>query len=226
MVLVQGQFADLSQQYAKLTTEKENLQKEYDDLKEKYTEMSADYDETKRELKENNEELDKVKGEMVFSKQQEIQTKLTKFKHENEDYAKSIKLQQERILGLQDELQSSHIARRQYTKTIEDLEARIGQTDKEKQQSKEALAEMNAKLISSETQLDDAKHKEKVLNEKHSKEIKSLKEKHKLEVDKLEMGFQETLRQNEKKMQELQTLRLSHSDFFEYIVFLTLIICT
>ena len=114
--------------------------------------MSVDLAETKNKLRENNEELDKVKGEMVFSKQQEIQTKLTKFKRENEDYVKSIKLQQERILSLQDQLQSGHIATKQYTKTIEDLEARIGHTDKEKQQSKEALAEMNAKLISSETQ--------------------------------------------------------------------------
>ena len=55
--------------------------------------------------------------------------------------------------------------------------------------------------------MDDAKHKEKVLIEKHLKEIKSLKDQHKHEVNKLEMGFQETLRQNEKKMQELQTLR-------------------
>ena len=112
--------------------------------------MSKDYATMKEKLSANNEELNKVRGDMVFSKQQEIQTKLTKLSSENEEYAKSIKLQQERILSLQDQLQSSHIATRQYTKTIEDLEARIHSSDKQKVQAKAVLtvlaANQNIKL--------------------------------------------------------------------------------
>merc|ERR1712154_142063 len=74
-------------------------------------------------------------------------------------------------------------------------------------QAKQALNEMNHKLVTSQTQLDDEQHLILVINEKHQKEIKALKEKHHQEIDKLERGFQETLRQNEKKMQDLQTLR-------------------
>merc|ERR1712157_675864 len=91
-----GQLADLSQQYSELTTN--------------HNKMSIEYEKMKVSLNKNNEELDKVKGDMVFSKQQEIQQKLTLIKQENATYAKSIKGQQERILSLQDQLQSSQMA--------------------------------------------------------------------------------------------------------------------
>merc|ERR1719242_1641004 len=131
-----GQFADLSQNYATLKREHEVLQKSHSELTSKHNQMEIDYSKMRQELATNNEELNKVRGDMVFSKQQEIQTKLTQISLENEEYAKSIKLQQERILSLQDQLQSSHIATRQYTKTIEDLEARIHSSDKEKIEAK------------------------------------------------------------------------------------------
>merc|ERR1712129_613201 len=131
MGAMMGQFADLSQNYATLTTKHKALETDHSNLSSKYTQLSKDFDEMKEQFTTNNEELNKMGGDMEFSKQQEIQTKLTKLSSENEEYAKSIKLQQERILSLQDQLQSSHIAR-QYTKTIEELEARIHSSNKEK----------------------------------------------------------------------------------------------
>lgn len=190
------------------------MTEDHDNLQQAHHETSADLNlleaerlKLTRSLAENSEELYRVKGDMVFSKQQEIQTRLTRLKSENEEYAQSIKMQQQRILSLQDQLQSSHIASRQYTKTIEELETRTSAAEKEAAETKLVLAEMNAKFVNSQTQLEDQKHKEMILNAKHLKEIQIMAEKQQAEIDKLEMGFQETLRQNERKMQDLQTLR-------------------
>ena len=147
--------------------------------------MEAENLKLTQKLAQNNEELDKVKGDMVFSKQQEIQTKLTKLKSENEEYAKSIKMQQQRILSLQDQLQSSHIASRQYTKTIEDLETRVSVSEKETAETKLVLKEMNAKFVNSQTQLEDQQHRLAITNAKHLKDIQTMATKQQAEIDKL-----------------------------------------
>eukprot|EP01084_Bolivina_argentea_P313469 542851_1 len=199
-----GQFADLSTQYAKITTEHEHLQKEHESLQSEHDAMKLEFDQMKEKFARNNEELVKVRDDMVFERQQQIQTKMTKYKKENEEYAKSIKLQQERILSLQDQLQSSHMATRQYTKTIEDLEAKLSVVDKEKLETKAVLSEMNNKFVTSQTNLDDAKHREMLVQDRHIKEIETMCVKHRQEIDKLERGFQETLRENQRNMKVLR----------------------
>ena len=193
-----------------MTEDHDNLQQSHHEKSATLTRVEAEKLKLTLKLAQNNQELDRVKGDMVFSKQQEIQTRLTRLKSENEEYAKSIKMQQQRILSLQDQLQSSHIASRQYTKTIEELETRTSAAEKEAAETKLVLAEMNAKFVHSQTQLEDQKHKEMILNAKHLKEIQIMADKQQAEIEKLEMGFQETLRQNERKMQDLQTLRCVH----------------
>merc|ERR1719295_97506 len=114
---------------------------------------------------------------MVFSKQQEIQKKLTALQKENAAYAESLKLQQERILSLSDQLQSMQIAARQSSKTLEDAELKLVHAEQAKTESQRVLKELNEKFVHSQTQLEDAKHSEMVLRATHVKEIPTMADK-------------------------------------------------
>jgi len=202
-----GQLADLSQQYAKLSMEHEQVQKTHQETTHKYASLQHEFDALSTKHCASAAELDRVKTGMQFAQQQEMQMQHTKLKAENTAYAQSIKSQQERILSLQDQLQSTQLTQRQYTKNIEDLETRIAESEQTCAASQQALRDVNAKLIGCETLLDEEKHDAVQLKEKQAADIDALMERHTQEIEKLERGFQETLRQNEKKMQDLQTLR-------------------
>ena len=88
-----------------------------------------------------------MRGEMVFSKQHEMQKQVTLLKRENAEYAGSLLLQQERILSLQDQVQSTQMAARQTSKTLEDAQVKLGAAEEAKAESQRVLKELNDKFV-------------------------------------------------------------------------------
>ena len=202
-----GQLADISTKYGDLEQKNKTLinnetklNKQLDSLQIKFNNLDKRYLELFREN-------DEIKNNIQYDQVQKMQLKLTQIKQENMRYKDTIQENTQQIASLQDNLKDNEIANKQYTKTVDELEMRIKQIKKENESKSQLYDDMkieNNKL--NKTIIELKSNIETLKNDFKKKEI-LIRNDNENDIKKLEEGFQETLKLNEKKLQELQILR-------------------